>query len=268
MKDHPTPGGTATAAIPMLAAHSVTKRFGGAVAVSAVSLAVQAGELAGLIGPNGAGKTTLFDILAGDQAPTSGRVSLRGRFVEAEPAHLRPSRGLARTFQIPRPFPAMTVLENVMLGRQCHIGERLWASWLTPGRVAHGEAVAQRQAMELLDFVALAPLARQPARILSGGQRKLLELARIMMAEPSIVLLDEPAAGVHPALLDVIAQRIEVLNSRGTTFLIVEHNTDLIDRLCDRVFVMNAGELLCEGTPRDVLRDPRVAQAYLGGAAA
>jgi branched-chain amino acid transport system ATP-binding protein len=246
----------------------VSKRFGGAIAVDGVSFAIRPGELTGLIGPNGAGKTTLFDILAGDQAPTCGRVLLRGRAVERDPAHTRLAAGLGRTFQIPRPFAAMTVVENVMLGCQDHVGEKAWANWLYPRRVVRREAAVLAQAMELLHFVTLDPHAHQPAAVLSGGQRKLLELARLLMAEPSIVLLDEPAAGVAPALLDTIMERITDLNSRGVTFLIVEHNMELIEQLCDRVLVMSAGQLLCEGTPKDVLCDPRVVEAYLGGVAA
>jgi branched-chain amino acid transport system ATP-binding protein len=268
MKDQPTDQDDTRAAADTLRAAAVTKRFGGAVALNAVSLTVPSGEISGLIGPNGAGKTTLFDIFAGEQRPTSGRIFLRGRAVERAPTHERLSAGLGRTFQIPRPFAAMTVLENVMLGCQNHPGERVWPNWLAFARVARIEALAAARAMGLLDFVALAALAHKPAGILSGGQRKLLELARVLMAEPSIVLLDEPAAGVAPALLEIIIARIATLNRQGITFLIVEHNMDLVAQLCRRVFVMAAGELLCEGTPQQVVADPRVIDAYLGGAAA
>ncbi len=240
-------------------------RFGGSVAVDSVSLTVAAGSLSGLIGPNGAGKSTLFDILAGDRQPTSGRVFLRGEAVETKPAHARLASGLGRTFQIPRPFAAMTVVENVMLGGRGHSGERVWPNWFARARVARTETAMFGRAMELLEFVTLAPLAHQPARMLSGGQRKLLELARVLMAEPSIVLLDEPAAGVNPALLDVVIDRIAALNRRGIAFLIVEHNMDLVARLCRHVFVMAGGELLTEGRPQDVVRDARVIDAYLGG---
>jgi branched-chain amino acid transport system ATP-binding protein len=162
----------------------------------------------------------------------------------------------------------MTVLENVMLGRQDHAGEGIWPNWFARKRVAGIEADAFRRAMEMLEFVALASQAHAPAGTLSGGQRKLLELARVLMAEPALILLDEPAAGVNPALLEVIIERIAVLNQRGITFLIVEHNMDLIARLCRHVYVMAAGRNLCEGPPAAVTRDPRVIDAYLGGAAA
>jgi branched-chain amino acid transport system ATP-binding protein len=253
---------------PILQTIALSKRFGATVVVDRVSLSLAGGDISGLIGPNGAGKSTLFDVLAGGQQPTSGQVLLRGRDVGSDPAHARLGAGLGRTFQIPRPFAEMTVVENVMLGRQNHAGERLWPNWLGPRKVARIEATVFRRAMELLEFVALAPLAQQPARVLSGGQRKLLELARLLMAEPSVVLLDEPAAGVNPALLDIIIARIDSLNRLGLTFLIVEHNMELVSQLCRRVFVMASGALVCEGSPSEVVRDPRVIAAYLGGAAA
>jgi branched-chain amino acid transport system ATP-binding protein len=253
---------------PILHAHSVSKRFGDRLVVDRVCLEIAAGDVVGLIGPNGAGKTTLFDMLAGDQRPTAGRIILHGKAVDQSPAHARLAAGLGRTFQIPRPFGAMTVLENVMLGHPDHAGERILANWFAPWRVGRCETAAARRAMELLDFVTLAPLAQQPARSLSGGQRKLLDLARLLMAGPSLMLLDEPAAGVNPALLEVIAERIGALNRQGMTFLIVEHNMDLIARLCGRVHVLAAGAMICEGTAHEVVRDPRVIDAYLGVGAA
>jgi len=253
---------------PILEAVALVKRFGGATAVDGVSLAVAAGDIAGLIGPNGAGKTTLFDLLAGGQRATSGRILLAGRAVETDAAHARLGAGLGRTFQIPRPFAAMSVLENVMLGSQRHPGEKVWPNWLRASRVARAEAASFARAMDLLEFLSLGKLAYAPAAVLSGGQRKLLELARVLMAEPAVVLLDEPAAGVAPALLEIIMDRIATLNARGITFLIVEHNMQLVARLCRHVFVMAGGRLLTEGTPAAVVADPRVIDAYLGGVAA
>jgi branched-chain amino acid transport system ATP-binding protein len=253
---------------PILRADKVCMRFGGFNALDAVSLSLSAGDLSGLIGPNGAGKSTLFDILAGVRAPTSGQVFMRGRPLHRQAPHTRLTAGLGRTFQIPRPFAAMSVVENVMLGQQDHAGERVWPNWLARKRVARIEADAFGRAMEILKFVTLAGHAHEPAGILSGGQRKLLELARVLMAEPALILLDEPAAGVNPALLEVIIERVAVLNERDITFLIVEHNMDLVARLCRHVHVMAAGRNLCEGTPLAVVRDPRVIDAYLGGAAA
>jgi branched-chain amino acid transport system ATP-binding protein len=249
-------------------ADRISMRFGGSAAVDRVSLSLASGDLSGLIGPNGAGKSTLFDILAGDKRPTSGQVILRGVAVERQPAHARLAAGLGRSFQIPRPFAALSVLENVMLGRQHHLGEQVWPNWLAPRRVARLETAAAAQALEILEFVTLEKLAHRPAGVLSGGQFKLLELARVLMAEPSVVLLDEPAAGVNPALLDIIIERIAALNRRGMTFLIVEHNMDVIVRLCRHVFVMTRGALLCEGKPQEAICDPRVIDAYLGGVTA
>ncbi|MGO4437138.1 ABC transporter ATP-binding protein [Rhizobium sp. RAF56] len=260
-------GRDVSARTPVLTASNVVRRFGGLTAVNDVSFDVRRGEILGLIGPNGAGKTTMFDLLAGSLPPSSGEILIEGQEVSGEPAHRRIERGLGRTFQIPRPFPNLTLIENVLLARQQQTGERLLANFLKPWRVAAEEKAAAHKAMELLDLVALTRLAHEPARILSGGQRKLLELARVMMADPAIILLDEPAAGVNATLLEVIIDRIRDINDRGITFLLIEHNIDMVTRLCHRVLVMASGQLLCEGTPDEVARDPRVIEAYLGGAA-
>lgn len=252
---------------PVLTARNVLRRFGGLVAVNNVSFEVRPGEILGLIGPNGAGKTTMFDLLAGSILPTSGEILLNGVSVSGEAAHRRIRRGLGRTFQIPRPLPNLTLIENVMLAAQGQAGEKLLANFLTPRRVAAEERAAEIRAVELLELVTIAHLAHEPARVLSGGQRKLLELARVMMADPAIILLDEPAAGVNATLLEIIIDRIRDINARGITFLLIEHNIDMVTRLCHRVLVMASGQLLCEGTPDEVARDPRVIEAYLGGAA-
>jgi branched-chain amino acid transport system ATP-binding protein len=251
---------------PPLSAKSLVKRFGGVAAVDDVTIEIGRGEIVGLIGPNGAGKTTLFDLIAGELKPTSGRIWLDGASVESAPPDSRLTHGLGRTFQIPRPFPGMTLIENVMLGAQGQTGERIWPNWTAPRVVAREERACRDKAMDLLAFVKLDRLAREPARILSGGERKLLELARALMAEPSLLLLDEPAAGVNPKLLEVIIERIVEINRRGVALLVIEHNMDVIVRLCGRVFVMAVGKLLCEGPPDFVVRDPRVIEAYLGGA--
>jgi branched-chain amino acid transport system ATP-binding protein len=260
----PRPPGVETQ--PALAAHDLVKRFGGVAAVDGVSIDVPRGRIFGLIGPNGAGKTTLFDLLAGEQRPTAGNIVLNGIAIERAPPQARLAHGLGRTFQIPRPFPGMTLVENVMLGAQGQSGERIWPNWLTPGRVQREERLCHDRAMALLRFVELDALALSPARVLSGGQRKLLELARALMAEPSLLLLDEPAAGVNPSLLAVIVDRIVEINRRGVAVLVIEHNMDVIVKLCEHVFVMAAGRLLCEGTAEAVTKDPRVIEAYLGGA--
>jgi branched-chain amino acid transport system ATP-binding protein len=242
----------------------VTRHFGGHRAVDGVSFRVRPGTITGLIGPNGAGKTTVFNLIAGALRPTSGRIALGGRRLDGQPPHRVLRAGVARTFQIPRPFAAMTVLENLMLAGQEQPGERFWTNWLRPGAVGAAERALRERARELLAFVGLEALAGAPARVLSGGQRKLLELARALMTSPRLLLLDEPAAGVNPTLLDAIAERIVALNGRGLTVLLIEHNLDLVMRLCRPVLVMAGGRLLLEDDPEAVRTDPRVVEAYLG----
>jgi branched-chain amino acid transport system ATP-binding protein len=223
--------------------------------------------MVGLIGPNGAGKTTLFNLLAGSLRPTAGRILIAGADVTREGAEHRIARGVGRTFQIPRPFAEMTVLENVLTGAQNQSGERAFMNFLRPARVAAEERAAVDRARALLDFVMLSRLEAEPARVLSGGQRKLLELARVLMADPRAILLDEPAAGVNPTLLELIIDRILALNAQGRSILLIEHNMDMVARLCGRVVVMAAGKHLAEGPPDEVARDPAVVGAYLGAAA-
>ncbi len=248
-------------------ARGVTMRFGGLTAVDDMSIALGRGELLGLIGPNGAGKTTLFNLLAGSLKPTAGAIRIADHDVSREGPERRIARGLGRTFQIPRPFAEMTVLENVLTGGQSQAGEEIWMNFLRPGRVAAEEKAAIDKARALLDFVTLSALEGEPARVLSGGQRKLLELARVLMADPDILLLDEPAAGVNPTLLEFIIGRVMELNASGKSILLIEHNMDMVSRLCSRVVVMAAGKHLMEGTPVEVARNPAVIEAYLGDVA-
>lgn len=255
-----------TAARDLLHVSRLSRHFGGHRAVHEVSFSLASGAIGGLIGPNGAGKTTLFNCLAGFMQPTTGQVWLDGAPIAgASPARVFAS-GLARTFQIPRPFPEMSVLENVMLAPPNQIGERFWANWLRAEAVGRQERETREAARHWLSFVGLSDLELKPARVLSGGQRKLLELARVMVARPKLVLLDEPGAGVNPALLDQIVDKIAALNAQGTTFLIIEHNMDLVASLCRPVMVMAQGELLVRGDADTVLADPRVVEAYLGTA--
>jgi branched-chain amino acid transport system ATP-binding protein len=243
----------------------VTKRFGAHRAVDDVSFRIQAGTITGLIGPNGAGKTTMFNLIAGALRPTAGRITLGDARLDGARPHRVLRAGVARTFQIPRPFAAMTVLENVMLGARDQPGERFWVNWLAPRAVAAGERAVRERARELIDFVGLGEVIGAAARTLSGGQRKLLEMARALMTAPRVLLLDEPAAGVNLALVDAIADRIVALHRSGVTILLIEHNLDFVMRLCRPVLVMASGRLLLEAAPETVRSDARVIEAYLGG---
>ncbi len=252
----------------MLRVSGLSKEFGGVRAVDRVSFALSLDRITGLIGPNGAGKTTLFNLIAGALRPSGGSIELGGRRIDGSPPHAVFAAGIARTFQIPRPFAGMTVLENLMLAPRRQSGERFWRNWLEPRRVAAEESTLRGKARELLVFVELERLANEPARVLSGGQRKLLELARVLMADPKLILLDEPGAGINPALLATLVEKIATLRKSGIGFLIIEHNMDLVMSLCEPVLVMANGALLMEGSADEVRRDPRVREAYLGGAAA
>ena len=252
----------------MLELDRVVKSFGALRAVDDVTLRLRKGAITGLIGPNGAGKTTLFNTIAGAMRPDSGEIRLDGRRIDG----LRPDQvfhcGIGRTFQIPRPLGSLTVLENLMLVPAGQSGERFWNTWLRRGRIRREEAAHRAKAEEVAAFVGLSRLAEEPARSLSGGQQKLLELARVLMVDPSIILLDEPAAGVNPVLLDSLVDRIRQLHQRGVTFLVIEHNMDLVMQLCDPVVVMAQGRVVMQGSPQQVRADPRVIDAYLGGDAA
>ncbi|MBN9461572.1 MAG: ABC transporter ATP-binding protein [Burkholderiales bacterium] len=252
----------------MLEVARLVKEFGGLRAVDDVSFTLREGTITGLIGPNGAGKTTLFDTIAGVHRPDGGEIVFRGRRIGGRPPHRIFGEGLVRTFQIPRPFAGMTVLENCMLVPQAQAGERFWNNWVARGRVRAQERAIRERALETLEFVGLARLRGEFARNLSGGQQKLLELARVLMAEPRLILLDEPGAGVNPTLLTAIVERLRELHARGITFLVIEHNMDLVMNLCDPILVMAQGKLLMQGSPEAVRSDARVLEAYLGGAPA
>ncbi len=250
----------------LIVIEAVSKRFGGIVAVDRCSFEVRSGTVTGLIGPNGAGKTTLFNIIAGFIKPTSGRVTLDGRDITGlSPNHLF-HLGVVRTFQIPREFARMTVLENLMLVPPWQSGENVLRSWLLRASVRKQENSVQRKAEEVLEILQLIHLRDDLAGNLSGGQKKLLELGRTMMTEAKIVLLDEPGAGVNPTLLAQLADLIRRLNQKaGRTFCIIEHDMDLIAKLCNPVVVMAQGRVLAEDTMEKIRRTEAVRRAYLGG---
>jgi ABC-type branched-subunit amino acid transport system ATPase component len=249
---------------PLLTLHGVRKTFGSLRAVDGVDLQVGAGRITGLIGPNGAGKTTLFNLIAGTLTPSAGEIRFRGERIDAVSPDRIFQRGLARTFQVPRPFPLMTVLENLMLVPLRQSGERFWNNWWRANAVTRQERQARDRAMAVLQTCALADKAGELAGRLSGGQHKLLELARVLMIEPTLILLDEPAAGVNPALLETLIDRVIALHRSGISFLVVEHNMDLVMSVCDPIVVMMQGRVICEGDARTVRADRRVLDAYLG----
>ena len=216
----------------------------------------QEGAINGLIGPNGSGKTTLFNVMTGYETPDSGKVTFRGKDITNSTPDEVFAAGIGRTFQLTRIFPRLTVIENVHIAAQRHGLIAQMRQWSQPDERA--------RALESLDFVGLTKLAREPAGSLSYGQQKLLEFAFIMVAEPKVMLLDEPAGGVNPTLLKHLGGRIKELNKTGVTFIIVEHDMEFVMGICDQVSVMHQGSALLEGKPELIRNDPAVLEAYLG----
>jgi branched-chain amino acid transport system ATP-binding protein len=242
----------------------LTKSFGSLRAVDGVNLTVSRNTITGLIGSNGAGKTTLFRLICGEMVPENGQIVFNGARVDGEAPHRIFQRGLARTFQIPRPFAGMTVIENLMLIPIKQTGERFWNNWIHHSQVRREELKARERALEVLSFTGLMAKSNSLAGELSGGQQKLLELARVLMIEPQLILLDEPAAGVNHVLLDTLIDKIVELHKRGITFLIIEHNMDLVTSLCHPIVAMAQGRVIFEGDAAGVRSDERVLDAYLG----
>jgi branched-chain amino acid transport system ATP-binding protein len=245
---------------------NIVMRFGGLHAVDDVSFAVGEGGITGLIGPNGAGKTTLFNIIAGRLFPTSGRVLLEGEDITRLAPHERARLGLARTFQIPHEFGALTVLENLMVSGDSAEGENAFNAVLRRSLFRREERAIYERARDTLDFLELTRVKNEKAGNLSGGQKKLLELGRSLMREPRLILLDEIGAGINRTLLGKIAEKIRLLNAeRGLTFCLIEHDLDYVARLCGDVIVMAQGRVLTRGTIDAVRHDERVIEAYFGG---
>ena len=241
---------------PLLRVNGLSKSFGGLRAVNEASFDVVAGSVTGLIGPNGAGKTTAFNLVSGTLRPDSGSVTFAGTRIDGWAPHKIHRRGLARTFQITKSIPGLSALENVVAAAS---PRGVWP--LVRPRMAVAE---RRRALDLLEFVGIAHLAGDDADNLSYGQRKLLELASALMSEPRLILLDEPAGGVNPTLLNRIIERIRDMRQQGVTFLIVEHNMDMVMQLCDSVVVMAHGAVLEQASPEVVRDNPLVLDAYLG----
>ena len=241
------------------------KAFGGIRAVEDASLAIEQGSITGLIGPNGAGKTTLFNVIAGIYPPDEGKVLLNGEDITGRQPHELFAKGILRTFQIAHEFSSLSVRENLMMVPSGQSGESLVATWLRPKQVIAEETVIRQRVDEVVDFLQLSSVANELAGNLSGGQKKLLELGRTMMAEPKIVFLDEVGAGVNRTLLRTIGDSILRLNrEQGYTFCMIEHDMDFISRLCDPVIVMASGSVLAQGTAGNIMNNEAVIEAYLG----
>ena len=249
-----------------LRVEGLVKRFGGVTAVDGASFEVEQGSLTGLIGPNGAGKSTTFNCITGVHEPTAGNVYFKNEDITGMEPYQIAQKGLVRTFQIARELGGMSVLENLMLAPKNQIGESAIRS-VTPGLragVVEEETEIRERAWETLEFFEIEHLATENAENLSGGQRKLLEMARALMTDPEMVLLDEPLAGVNPTLEEKLLDRIHRLREDGYTFLLVEHDMDVIMNNCEHVIVMHQGTVLAEGTGEEIRNDDRVIEAYLG----
>ena len=249
----------------MISIQNVHLHFGGIRAVDGASFEIKQGSITGLIGPNGAGKTTLFNVIAGHYRPTSGHVLLDGQDVTGLMPHELFKRGLLRTFQIAHEFSSLTVRENLMMVPDGQSGESLLDTWLRPSKVRAEEERVREKANDVIDFLEIGHVADELAGNLSGGQKKLLELGRTMMVDAKIVFLDEVGAGVNRTLLKTITDSIQRLrDERGYTFCVIEHDMDMIARLCDPVVVMAEGKVLTEGKAEEVMANEQVIEAYLG----
>jgi ABC-type branched-subunit amino acid transport system ATPase component len=249
---------------PALSANDIALSYDGFQVLRQVSLRMEPGRITGIVGPNGAGKSSLLNVLAGSAAPDSGSVCLGDRDITRLSMHRRARHGIARTFQLSRELNSLTVLENLLVAAPNNPGDSLWRVFTDRRAIRQAESAALDHALALLERTRLLRLADAPAGNLSGGQKKLLELCRTLMLEAPIILLDEPGAGVNPALLDQLAAFIIELRNEGRTFGIVEHNMDLIAALCDKVYVLADGSVLTTGTFAEVTADTRVQDAYLG----
>lgn len=248
----------------LLSAKGLSKSFGGICAVNNADLDVPQGSITGLIGPNGAGKTTLFNLLSNFIRPDKGEVFLDGQPIHQLPPYQIALKGCVRTFQVARVLSRLTVLENMLLASPGQTGENFLKVWFQGAKIRQQEQENRAKALDILDSIGLGEKAQDYAGALSGGQRKLLEIGRVLMTKPKLILLDEPAAGVNPTLIGQISDHIIEWNRQGITFLIIEHNMDVIMSLCHHVWVLAEGTNLADGIPSEIQKNERVLKAYLG----
>ena len=250
---------------PLLEADRVVVAFDGFRAVDGVTFTLAAGALVGIAGTNGAGKSSLFAALAGQLPVSGGVIRLDGRDVTHTPAHRRARLGLARTFQVPREFATLSVLDNLLAAAPNDLHETLAAAWLGRAGNRRRDAELTVQADEVLRTTGLAAMRDQPAAALSGGQKKLLELSRALMGQPRCILLDEPFAGVNPVLIGQLLEVLRAIHARGIALVVIEHHLQALKTLVQRLIVMDQGRILADGPPAQVLDDSRVQAAYMGG---